>query len=295
MRNMVGIVNFKAGKGEAAAIAEKARARFRTSGIQLDLHETRYPGHATEIAKKYISEGSKEFICMGGDGTLYETINGLCVNGIKPDIRLGIIPVGTGNSFLKDFNQHTMNLADKIIQNKTRYCDIIETQHTKGKLFWINIFSFGFTANVGATRNEKFPNAGTIGYSFSVFLELKELSSTHFSMKLDGAPLETDATFISINNTRFTGGNMMMAPNAKPDDGLVDVIEVQKMTRMELLRAFPKIFKGTHTSLSNVKSHKAKSIEFNFTQPLDVMIDGEMKNIQPLSMQVLPKAIQIYA
>lgn len=295
MKKMIGIVNFKAGKGQGAAVAEKTRARFRTSGIQLELFETNYPGHATEIAKKHVLSGNKEFLCMGGDGTLYEVINGLCANGSIPDVKLGIVPIGTGNSFLKDFNNHTMNLADKIVQNKTRACDIIETEHSRGKLFWINIFSFGFTANVGATRNRKFPNIGTVGYSFSVFLELKELSSTHFKMKLDGQPLDTDATFISINNTRFTGGNMMMAPNAKPDDGLLDVIEVQKMGRFELLRAFPKIFKGTHTSLPNVKTHQAKMIEFDFTQPLDVMIDGEMKNIQPISMKVLPKAIQIYA
>lgn len=295
MKNMIGIYNPRAGKGQGAAVAEKTMARFKTSGINLELIETRSAGHATLIAQDAYQKGHRDFVCMGGDGTLYEVINGLFQNGTPSDVNLAIVPIGTGNSFLKDFSTHTMNLADKIIQNKTRLCDVIETTHTRGKLHWVNIFSFGFTANVGATRNQRFPNIGLIGYSFSVFLELKRLSSKLFKMKLDDRMLETDATFVSINNTRFTGGNMMMAPDAKPDDGLLDIIEVQKMTRMELLRAFPKIFKGTHTSLANVKVHKSKSIEFYFDQPLDIMIDGEMKNIQPLSMTVIPGAIRIYA
>lgn len=87
----------------------------------------------------------------------------------------------------------------------------------------------------------------------------------------------------------------MMAPDAKPDDGLLDIIEVQKMGRMELIKAFPKIFKGTHTSLAKIKTYQSQTIEFSFHQPLDIMIDGEMKNIHPTSMHVIPGAIQIYA
>lgn len=295
MKDMIGIFNPKAGKGQGAIVAEKTLARFRASGINLELIETKNRGHAMQIAAEQYQKGCRDFVCMGGDGTLYEIVNGLFQHGKPENVNLAIVPIGTGNSFLMDFSTHTMNLADKIIQNKTKPCDVIETTHAQGKLHWVNIFSFGFTANVGATRNRKFPNIGLIGYSFSVFLEIKRLASRFYKMKLDERILETDATFISINNTRFTGGNMMMAPNAKPDDGLLDVIEVKKMNRLELLRAFPRIFQGTHTSLPSVKTYKTKTIEFNFNQPLDVMIDGEMMNIQPISMNVIPGAIRIYA
>jgi len=295
MKDMIGIFNPKAGKGQGQIVAEKTLARFRASGINLELIETHSRGHAMTIAKEQYQNGHRDFVCMGGDGTLYEIINGLFQEGTPEKVNLAVVPIGTGNSFLKDFNSHTMNLADKIIQNKTRACDVIETIHTQGKLHWVNIFSFGFTANVGATRNRTFPNIGTIGYSFSVFLELQRLSSKLYKLKLDDRYLETDATFISINNTRFTGGEMMMAPEARPDDGLLDIIEVQKMSRMELLRAFPRIFKGTHVQLPNVKTYKTKTVEFSLNAPMDVMIDGEMMNIQPISMNVLPGAINIYA
>ncbi|MCC7460270.1 MAG: diacylglycerol kinase family lipid kinase [Proteobacteria bacterium] len=295
MKEMIAIVNPRAGKGTGADIAEKVRARFKTSGIELEMIETNSPNHATQIAQQCYQKGHKDFVCMGGDGTLYETINGLFLDGKPEGVNLAIVPIGTGNSFLKDFDQHSRNLADKIIQNNLRPCDVIETIHTQGKLHWVNIFSFGFTSKVGATRNRKFPNIGTIGYTFSVFLELKRLSSFPVALKLDGRTINSDATFISINNTRYTGGNMMMAPDAKPDDGLLDIIEVQKMGRMELIKAFPKIFEGTHTSLPKIKTYKAQHIEFSFDQPLDIMIDGEMKNIQPISMNVIPGAIRIYA
>lgn len=295
MKDMVGIYNPKAGKGMGTEVAEKTKARFRASHINLELIETRYAGHAIQIAAECLQKGNKEFVCMGGDGTLYEIVNGLFKNGQPEGIRLAIVPVGTGNSFLKDFDDHSRNLADKIVQNNLRPCDVIETNHTQGKLHWVNIFSFGFTANVGATRNRRFPNIGLIGYTLSVFLELQKLSSRIYKMKLDDRTLETDATFVSINNTRFTGGNMMMAPDAKPSDGLLDVIEVQKMGRLELLSAFPRIFTGTHTVLPKIKTHKTQSIEFDLDQPIDIMIDGEMKNIQPTHMKVLPGAIEIYA
>ncbi|MEZ4846445.1 MAG: diacylglycerol kinase family lipid kinase [Bdellovibrionota bacterium] len=292
---MIAIVNPRAGNGQGHDIAEKVRARFKTSGIDLEMIETQSSGHASEIAAQQLRNGNKDFVCMGGDGTLYETINGLFQNGTPQDVNLAIVPIGTGNSFLKDFDQHSRNLADKIVQNNLRKCDVVETIHANGKLHWVNIFSFGFTSKVGATRNRRFPNIGTIGYTFSVFLELQRLSSFPVKLKLDERLVESDATFISINNTRFTGGNMMMAPNAKPDDGFLDIIEVQKMGRMELIKAFPKIFQGTHTSLDKVKTYKSKRVEFFFNQSLDIMIDGEMKNIQPISMNVLPGAINIYA
>ena len=295
MKEMIAIVNPLAGKGQGHDIAEKVRARFKTSGIELEMIETRSSGHASEIAAEQLRNGNKDFVCMGGDGTLYETINGLFQYGRPEGVNLAIVPIGTGNSFLKDFDQHSRNLADKIIQNNLRKCDVVETIHANGKLHWVNIFSFGFTSKVGATRNRRFPNIGTIGYSFSVFLELQRLSSFFVKLKLDERLIESDATFISINNTRFTGGNMMMAPNARPDDGLLDIVEVQKMGRIELIKAFPKIFQGTHIALDKVKTYKSKSVEFFFDHPLDIMIDGEMKTIQPISMNVLPGAINIYA
>ena len=132
MKDMIGIVNLKAGKGQGAAVAEKTKARFRTSGINLELLETQYQGHATILAKTYIEKGHRDFLCMGGDGTIYETINGLSYHGPTKDLKLGIVPIGTGNSFLKDFNSHSMNLADKILQNKTRACDVIDSVHSAG-------------------------------------------------------------------------------------------------------------------------------------------------------------------
>jgi YegS/Rv2252/BmrU family lipid kinase len=295
MMQVIGIVNSKAGKGEARMRVEKTRARFRASEINLQIVKTKSPGHAAQIAKEYFQEGHRKFLCFGGDGTLNEIVNGLFENGIPEGIQVGVVPTGTGNSFIKDFDSHTMNLADKIIQNKTRPCDVIETVHTDGKLYWINIFSFGFTSNVGNTRQKLFRGIGSLGYTLAVLLELKRLSSFPVRLQLDNEVVESDSTFISINNTRYTGGKMMMAPEALPDDGLLDIVEARKTGKMELLRAFPRIFKGTHALLPFVDFYKTKTIQFDFQKPVDVVIDGEMKNIQPLSMKVLPKAIQIYA
>ena len=102
-------------------------------------------------------------------------------------------------------------------------------------------------------------------------------------------------TFISINNSKFTGGKMMMAPGAETGDGKLDVIRVGEMGRGSLLATFPKIFKGTHLQHPAVSAQQAKEVDFQLDGDLDVMIDGEMLRIQPTHLEVVPEAMNVIA
>lgn len=297
MKTMIAIRNPKAGgMGNGDSVARISNyLDFRD--VSLCVMDTEHAGHATQIAEEFYNSGHREFLCMGGDGTLFEMINGFFKN--KPhsnDVHLAVIPTGTGNSFLKDFSTSVNHTLESIIQDRTQPSDIIEVKHAGGTLYFINIFSFGFTSQVGMLRNKYFSHVGHAGYILAVLFKLFNLRPETYRFKLDQQKqTETSSVFVSINNTRFTGGNMMMAPAALPGDGLVDVINAKTMGPMKLLQAFPKIFKGTHVQLPEVESSKAQSIEFDFDSAIPVMIDGELLTIQPQSMRVIPKAIQIYA
>ena len=100
-------------------------------------------------------------------------------------------------------------------------------------------------------------------------------------------------TFLSVNNSRYTGGKMMMAPDANTRDGLLDIIRVGRMGRISLLRTFPKIFKGTHVQHPAVSCFQAPAVDFRLGDAVDVMIDGEMMNFNPTRLEVVPGAIDV--
>ena len=223
-------------------------------------------------------------------------VNGLLdapISGVRPS--LGFLPLGTGNSFLRDFtDQGAAYAIDAMTSGKRQPCDVIRVTHTEGVLHFINIFSIGFVAAVGATRNRHFSALGEFGYTLSTVLRVANLHPYVFPMKIPGRDENRDPlTFLSINNSRFTGGKMMMAPDANTRDGLLDIIRVGRMGRISLLRTFPKIFKGTHVDHPAVTCHQTPAVDLRLPDAVDVMIDGEMMKFNPTRLEVIPGAIDV--
>jgi len=291
------VVNPAAGGGACGRGAPAAIDRLRQSGLEVDVIETRGPGEARELARTELAGTRRHFIAVGGDGTSFEIVNGLLDQpqaGERPT--LGFLPLGTGNSFLRDFSDQGAEYAiDALKQGKRRPCDVIRVAHTAGVLHYINIFSIGFVADVCATRNSRFPGLGEFGYTLSTVLRVATLRPYVFPMRTDGRSGEDrePLTFLSINNSRFTGGKMMMAPDANTRDGLLDIIRVGRMGRVSLLQTFPKIFKGTHVHHPAVTCHQAAGVDFELDADVDVMIDGEMLKFNPTRLEVIPGAIDV--
>ncbi len=290
------IVNPAAGGGRCGRRAPEAIKRLRDAGLEVDVAYTTQAGDATKLACEAQQKGVKHFISVGGDGTGYEIVNGLFPLPEGEDIpTLGFLPMGTGNSFLRDFTDQGALYAEKALkEKKNRLCDVIRLEHSEGQIFFINLLSLGFVADICATRNARFQPWGEFGYVLSVLSEIAHLKSKSFSWKVNGLAMETKpTTFLSINNSRFTGGKMMMAPHAATDDGMADLIEVGEMGRFSLLKAFPKIFKGTHVRLDQVKESKVRSMEFSLKEKIPIMVDGEVTRVEPQRLDVLPKALKV--
>lgn len=291
------VVNPAAGGGACGRHAPAALDRLRQSGLEVDVVETRGPGQARELARSELAGTRRHFIAVGGDGTSFEIVNGLLDQpqaGERPT--LGFLPLGTGNSFLRDFSDQGSEYAiEALTQGKRRPCDVIRVTHGAGVLHYINIFSIGFVADVCATRNRRFPGLGEFGYTLSTVLRVASLRPYVFPMRTDGRDGEDrePLTFLSINNSRFTGGKMMMAPDANTRDGLLDIIRVGRMGRVSLLRTFPKIFQGTHIHHPAVACHQAAGVDFELDAEVDVMVDGEMLKLNPKRLEVVPGAIDV--
>ena len=298
MQPHLAIVNPAAGGGRCGRLCAAALERLREGGVEVDVAETSAPGQAVDIARTAYAEGRRHFIAVGGDGTGYEIVNGLfpaAAGGADHDRPvLGFLPMGTGNSFLRDFTdagaEHSI---EAILSGRRRRCDVICLEHEAGVLHYINLLSIGFVADVNGLRARRFSGWGELGYVAAVVTTVVGLRSRAFPMAVDGIADHEPMVFASFNNSRFTGGKMMMAPEAETDDGRIDLIRVDPLGRFDLLRTFPKIFKGTHVQHPAVQTAKVERVEFDLGEEIDVMVDGEALRVIPKALWVLPGALDV--
>jgi diacylglycerol kinase family enzyme len=235
-------------------------------------------------------------LCAGGDGTAYEVVNGLFpAQGRVPT--LGFLPLGTGNSFLKDLDITTeVRAIDAVADGRRKPVDVVRAVHADGELHYINLLSVGFTSDVGALTNRRFKRLGPAGYAVATVVEVARLTHRAFPIRLDGAAEDArPCCFLSFNNSRCTGGDMVMAPSADPSDGRLDVIRVGPLGRLDLLRTFPKIYEGRHLEHPLNEGATASVVTFTDPRPVDIMVDGEVLEVTLQRLEVLPGALEILA
>ncbi|HKC72357.1 MAG TPA: acylglycerol kinase family protein, partial [Terriglobales bacterium] len=176
-RRFLAVVNRAAGGGRCGKLVDEALGRLAAGGIELELAETTRPGHASEIARAAYARGQRNFLAVGGDGTSYEIINGLFPQaqaGERPT--LAFLPLGTGNSFLRDFSERGLEHATQALLTGQRHaCDVLRLTHREGVLHYINLLSMGFAADVAAVRIRRFKNMGELGYLLALFVCLARL------------------------------------------------------------------------------------------------------------------------
>src|SRR6204780_122833 len=165
-----------------------ALGRLRVGGVAVEVTETQAAGDATRIAREAYRRGQRRFIAVGGDGTSYEVVNGLFPEASLSDRpTLGFLPLGTGNSFLRDFSDRGVEHAiDSLISQRTQSCDVLRLRHRTGVLYYINLLSVGFPADVATLRARRFSAQGELGYVVSIFLGLARFQRRPFPVRIEG-------------------------------------------------------------------------------------------------------------
>ncbi|HEY1400847.1 MAG TPA: diacylglycerol kinase family protein [Terriglobales bacterium] len=296
------IINPAAGGGRCRKLVEPALERLGVSGIALETIETSAVGDATRIARDAYARGYRKFLAVGGDGTSYEVVNGLFPDALTAGVEeervptLGFLPLGTGNSFLRDFGDQGVEHAMRaLLDRRSRACDVLRLTHQGGVLHYINLLSVGFAADVNILRQRRFKNSGQMGYWASIFLGLAQLKRRPFPVRVEGES-EFDrrpCLFLSFNNSKFTGGTMMIAPAAATDDGLIDFVRWGPIGRAGLVRNLGGLYDGTHVRHPLTESRKTRRVEFDLDGPIDVMVDGEALTLQCEAIDVLPSALRV--
>jgi diacylglycerol kinase (ATP) len=298
--SVLAVVNPAAGGGRCRKLVGPALEKLRSAGISIDVVETGAPGQGITIVQDAYQKGYRRFIAVGGDGTAYEIVNGIfagtdvSLGGERPT--LGFLPLGTGNSFLRDFSDQGVDAAlGALLARRTQPCDVLRLKHTRGVIYYINLLSVGFAADVATVRARRFNGYGQLGYLMAIFTCLAKLNRRPFPLRVDGNA-EIDrrkCLFLTFNNSKFTGGTMMIAPKAEVNDGFIEYVRWGPIGRLGLIRNLPTLYDGTHIRHPLASRQAVRRIDFNLDAPVDVMVDGEVLTLHCEMLDVLPSALDV--
>ncbi len=298
MDRFFAIVNPAAGGGRSAKLAGPVLARLRENGLKVDVIASTAQGHAVQLAREAYDQGYRRFLAAGGDGTAHEILNGVFVGRSEVQrIALGFLPLGTGNSFLRDFSKDgTAASMQALLEGRTRPVDLLRLTHAGGEIYAFNLLSVGFTADVAALTNRMFKPFGDLGYLVGVFVRVVQLRRRSMALRCDDDAEwdEGRSLFLTFNNSKYTGGTMLIAPHADPTDGLIEFVRWGPIGRLGLLRNLPRLYDGSHIRHPLASRRAVRHVEFKEGVPVDVMIDGEVATLECRSLDVVPAAVDVF-
>ncbi len=281
------IVNPAAGKGKSRKVWPHIEKTLRHLNISFNYEFTRGFDHARKLALQASDEKYSHIVVVGGDGTLFEVINGM--NHDK--VTLGMIPVGTGNDFARTAGI-PLDWAEAcrvLTEGKEMAVDLGRINER----YFINLSGTGLDSMTAWEANRYKKYLGKLSYVMGLLKQL--LFFKPFQIELLGRDVCYSAPIwlVSVANGRYYGNGMMVAPQAVLDDGLLDIVIVEDLPRLEFLRVFPRVYKGNHLAHPKVRVFREKELEIKAEKPLPVHCDGEILHLTSLKYSILPGKLQI--
>jgi YegS/Rv2252/BmrU family lipid kinase len=304
MKPILLVANPASAMGRGRAVLERVVAWFAQNGIATHQLVSQYAGHLFAALPPLLKENWRAIAVLGGDGTLFEAIN-ICLDSTSGNFAmpLAVIPGGTGNSFAKDLAGTTLeDFLRRAAHGTPQPVDVARCRCSNGinagrswhknEFYFINVLGTGFVAEVNH-RARGFKKLGMLGYAVSVFATLADLRPYQMRLVMDGKVMEQPNTFVAICNSRYIGGNMKIAPEADIADNMLDVVVANSISRRELVRTFPKIFSGAHTSHPEVNAFRARHMLVETDPPSLLTPDGESLGTTPIEVEVLSGKLQL--
>ncbi len=287
------IANPYSGNRRVKKLLPRIEKQLETHHIRTEVFVSRHKDHIPGIAKDLDIRRYDAIAAMGGDGTNFHMLNGL-LSVHQPDRLppLAVLPAGSGNSFVRDLGITSLDEGIRaIIRNRPRQVDIISFSRGSHRFYFVNLMGFGFVTDVALTA-EKFKAFHDVSYLMGIIHRTLSLGVHHMELTIDGRVYSGPNCFVEFCNSGYTGGNMHMAPKARIDDGLMDVVIAGPLTRKRLIGALPKIYAGTHVDMEEVRYVQGKKAEIR-TEPTKAMLpDGEILGQTPGIIEVHPRRVR---
>jgi len=282
------IANPRAGHGKGDKNVAQLACIIRRRGLDCLPVLTEYPGHATELARRAAEAAEPRLAVMGGDGTVGEVVEGL----VGSDTELAVISVGTGNDVARSLGLPLNDIEaslDLAIGGSVRAIDVGRERDRH----FISVLGLGFPTIVADAANRARWLKGPPAFFVSVYKGLYRLRPVRLVIELDDRTLEMESVAVMIQNTPYTGGGLHMAPGAQIDDGLLDVVIVDDIGRLNLMLNFPKAYRGRHLDHPSFTLHQSRTVRITSPEPMPKMFDGDLIGTSPLEASVVPRSLKV--
>lgn len=265
---------------------------FAASGPEPLVFVTSATDRASDLARRAAADGADVVVAVGGDGHAAAVGEGLIGTGAS----LAVLPAGSANDYARALRmprRDTRAAVTAIERGEQRWVDAIAVTTPDGSRTFLNVVGTGFDAVV-AESAERIPVLrGTGRYVLAMMRELPRFTAAEISLTIDGEPHRMRAMMVALANGNAYGGGMHIAPHAKLDSGWLEICVVREVSKLEFVRAFPRVFRGTHVDHPAVTMLRGKSVEIDADRSLQLMGDGERLGRLPATVSVVPKALSV--
>lgn len=298
------IVNPNAGKRKGEKDWLEIAAQLTAANIDFVNVFTEHRGHAVMLTRKYIENGHRNIIVVGGDGTLNEVVNGIFTQAQIPsnEITLAMIPVGTGNDWCRMYNipgdyKQAIKLITKrkIFVQDTGTIKYISAESNEVTRYFINMAGMGFDALVAQKTNKQkdLGKGNPLSYVVNILSSLFDYKITKVTILLDEGKIVSDIFSMSVGICQYNGGGMKQAPKALADDGLFDMTLIKPIGKFKIMRNIIKLFDGSFTRLPEVSTFISSKIIVHSEPPMYLEADGESLGHTPFVFNIIPRSLNV--
>jgi diacylglycerol kinase (ATP) len=288
-REIALLTNPTAGKGRGAKSREVALPRLREAGFVVRNLEGRDADEALDLARQCVADGVEALVVCGGDGMVHIGAQAVATT----DTHLGIIPAGTGNDVARYFDiprKDPLAAADLVIASNTKRIDLARS----GSKYYVTVLAAGFDAVVNERANRMTWPRGQMRYNLATLAELRTFKPLPYTLELDGRIHRLDAMLVAVGNGASFGGGLRITEGASLDDGLLDVVIIKPISKPDLVRTYPKLFKGTHVRHPQYEHHLVHTVTVA-APGIVSYADGERFGALPLTIEAVPGALSVLA
>ena len=286
-REIALLTNPTSGKGRGNRTAALALPRLREAGFAVRSLVGRDPDEARELAERAVADGVDSLVVVGGDGMVHLAVQAL----VGTSTSLGIIPCGTGNDVARylDLPRTDPQLAaDVVVGSRTRRIDVARS----GATYFVTVLAAGFDSRVNERANAMSWPRGQMRYNVATLAELRVFEPLPYTLELDGEVRHLEAMLVAVGNGPSFGGGLRITHGASIDDGWLDVVVIKTMSKLDLVRTYPKLFSGGHTRHPQYEHHRVRSVTVA-APGIVAYADGERIGALPLTVDVVPQALEV--
>ncbi len=288
-RKIALLTNPSSGKGAGARTAAIALPRLQEAGFHVETLVGRDADEAVELARAAVEDEVESLVVCGGDGMVHLAVQALA--GTKTN--LGIIPAGTGNDVARSLGvprRDPQAAADVVVGSHVRTIDLARAGHQ----YFVTVLATGFDSLVTERANALTWPRGQLRYNLATLAELRVFKPLSYALELDGAARRLDAMLVAVGNGPSFGGGLRITHGAEIDDGMLDVVIIKPMSKLELVRTYPKLYTGRHVTHPQYEHHRVRTVTVA-APGIVAYADGERIGPLPLTVEVVPRALRVLA